>query len=268
MKTGLFLLGLGLPLAGLAATAEPDPATAAWQLLANFRPDFSLPRFEQLVARGGPEARRARLGEALSLLAQPSPVPDRVGRARTILTALAAEGADDVALGARFYLARLAEFSAEPADPALAATEFRRLIAEHPDSAWAQAAVPRLAILLLYTPAGPAEPAARFAAAEALGASARQPGAVAELQLVLSDAIFHYKLPDGLALPHLYAAERTGALDPATRGDVLVQIAELERLGGHPAQATEYYRKFLAEYPRDARQYPVRQRLAKLAAGR
>lgn len=258
MKPAAIILLVLLP----AAAAAAAPAEA-WQLLANYRSDLALPKFEQQTA-----ARPARLGEALSLLAQPSPVPDRVGRARAILTALAADGADDIALGARFYLARLAEFSAEPPDPVLAAAEFRRLITEHPDSPWAQAAVARLAILLLYTPAGPAEPAARLAAAEQLLAPAHQPTAIAELHLVIADAVFHHRLPDRLALPHLRAALQTGTLDPTTRADVLVQAGELSRLEGHTAQAEAYYRMFLAEYPRDARHFNVGKELAALGGGR
>jgi hypothetical protein len=264
MKTlALLVLLLSLPRTGVAA-APAGPLVEAWQLLANFRPDLALPRFESLAAQDGADARAARLGAALSLLAQPSTVPDRVAKARVLLAGLAADGADDLGLAAQFYLARLAEFQAEPPDPVAAAAGFQRLIAEHPDSIWAQAAVPRLAILLLYTAAGPADPAARVAAAERLVATARQPRAVMELHLVIADAIFHHRLPDGRALPHLLAAERAGGMDAATRADVLTQIAELSRLGGDPAQAARYYRTFLAEYPRDTRQFPLRQRLAAL----
>ena len=262
MKPAALFLVVWFPVAAAAAPAE------AWQLLANYRSDLALPKFEQQAAASPADARPARLGEALSLLAQPSPVPDRVGRARVILAALATDGADDIALGARFFLARLAEFSAEPPDPGLAAAEFRRLIAEHPDSPWAQAAVARLAILLLYTPAGPAEPATRLAAAEQLLAPARQPTAIAELHLVIADAVFHHRLPDRLALPHLRAALETGALDPTTRADVLVQVGELSRLGGDMAQAKAYYRTFLAEYPRDARHFNVGKELAAMDGGR
>ena len=257
------LLLLLIPVRVQAAPAIP--LDEAWQLLANYRPDQALLRFEREAARGGADARAARLGAALSLLAQPSTVPDRVAKARALLAALAADGTDDLALAAQFYLARLAEFQAEPPDPVSAAAGFQRLIAEHPDSIWAQAAVPRLAILLLYTAAGTADPAARVAAAERLEAAARQPLAVMELHLVIADAIFHHRLPDARALPHLLAAERAGGMDAATRADVLTQIAELSRLGGDLAQAARYYRTFLAEYPRDARQYPLRQRLAALA---
>ena len=261
--TALILLLLSLLRTGVQA-APAGPLAEAWQSLANYRPDQALPRFEQLATGGGTDARNARLGAALSLLAQPSTVPDRVAKARALLTALAANGADDLALAAQFYLARLEEFQAEPSDPVSAAAGFQRLVAEHPDSIWAQSAVPRLAILLLYTAAGPADPAARVAAAERLEASARTPGAVMELHLVIADAIFHHRLPHARALPHLLAAERAGGMDAATRADVLTQIAELSRLGGEPAQAARYYRTFLAEYPRDARQYPLRQRLAAL----
>ena len=268
MKTFALFLLLLLPGVGARAAPPGGALAAAWQLLANYRPDQALPKFEQLSTHGGADARPARLGSALSLLAQPSTVPDRVAKARALLAGLAADGADDSALAAQFYLARLAEFQAEPPDPVQAAAGFERLIAGHPDSIWAQAAVPRLAILLLYTAAGPADPAARVAAAEHLEGAAREPPAVMELHLVIADAIFHHRLPDAGALPHLVAAERAGGMDAATRADVLTQIAELSRLGGHPEQAERYYRIFLAEYPRDARQYPIRQQLASLGAAK
>lgn len=236
--------------------------TDAWRTLANYRPDFALPQFEQLSARDGTDASAARFGVALSLLARPSPVPDRLLKARGILTALAADGTDDLALGARFYLARLAELQSAPPDYEQAAEIFRRLIAEHEPSAWAQAALPRLAILLLYTSAGPAAPADRVTTAESLLGSAQRTLTMTELHLVIADAIFHHRLPDRRALPHLLAAERLGGMDAATRADVLVQIGKLSRLAGQPAQAARYYETFLTEYPRDSRQHAIRQELA------
>ncbi|HND62305.1 MAG TPA: tetratricopeptide repeat protein [Opitutaceae bacterium] len=253
-------LGLLLVLAARAAGA-PDADRAAWELIGAYKPEQALKEFQ---ASAGGDQRRHQLGEAMALLAQPIPVPDRVARGRALLEAVAA-GDDDLALAARFYLGRVAEFQAEPPDPRAAALRFERLIAEHPDSRWAQAALSRLAILWLYTAAGPATPAARVDEAERLAAAARQPQAIADLHLVIADAVFHYRLPDARALPHLLAAERTAVLDPATRADVLVQIGELARLGGDRALAEKFYRTFLQEYPRDARQYPIRQQLAGLA---
>jgi hypothetical protein len=259
------LLAVRAPAAPASPAASGGALAEAWQTLANYRPDQAQPRFEKLAAGAGTDSRAARFGTALSLLAQPTAQTDRVEKARVLLTALAAEGADDLALGARFFLARLAEFQAEPPQPAAAAEGFRRLIADHPESPWAQAAVPRLAILLLYTPAGPAGPEARLDAAARLLPLALRPSAVTELHLVIADAVFHYRLAEQRALAHLLAAERAGAMDVPTRADVLVQIAELSRLGGDAPQAAAFYDKFLAEYPRDSRQYAVRKKLAGLA---
>jgi len=267
MKPAILILLLLLPAAGAADPVPQRPVDAlaeAWQALAGSRPDLALPQFERLGAQGRRDPRAVRFGTALSLLAQPIDLPNRVEKARALLAVLAGDGTDDLALGARFYLARLAEFQSAPPDPMKAAVIFQQLIAEHGESVWGQAALPRLAILLLYTPAGPADPAKRVAAVEPLIASARQPSEAVELHLIIADAIFHYRLPDAGALPHLLAAEQAGVLDAATRADVLVQIGEIARLTGNPAQAARHYQAFLAEYPRDARQYPVRQRLAAL----
>ncbi len=265
MKTVSLVILLGL-LTVPAPGAEPVPGSlaAAWQTLANFRPDQALPRFKQLAAETSADPREVRFGTALSLLAQQTAQADRVEQARALLTALAADGTDNIALGARFFLARLAELQAEPPAPAQAAAGFRQLIADHPESFWAQVAVPRLAILLLYTSAGPAEPGARLAAAERLLPFAHGPSSVTELHLVIADAVFYHRLPERLALPHLLAAERAGAMDVPTRADVLVQIGELSRVSGNATQAAAFYTKFLGEYPRDSRQYPVRQKLAGL----
>ena len=271
MKPAILIFILIWP-GAVARAAEPSPPRGtlaeAWQALANNRPDQALPRFEQLAAQGRADPRSVRFGTALSLLAQPTALPNRVEKARALLATLADDGTDDLALGARFYLARLAEFQANPPDPAQAAKIFQQLIAGHGESVWAQAALPRLAVLLLYTSAGPADPAKRVTAVESLLGPAGQPAVAVELHLIISDAIFHYRLPDALALPHLLAAEQSSVLDGPTRGDVLVQLGELSRLTGDVAQATRYYRAFLAEYPRDARQYPVRQRLAGLDGAR
>ncbi len=265
MKPQHFLLVAGLSLrlfVPLRGGDPADPDRAAWELLAAYRPEAALAQFRS--AAGG-VSRSGQFGEAMALLAQPLPVPDRVTRGRALLEGVAAGHDNDLALAARFYLARVATLQAEPSDPRAAATGFERLIAEHPDSRWAQAAVPRLAILRLYTAAGPADPAARIAEAERLVPAARLPSTSAGLHLVIADAVTYYRLPDAGALPHLLEAEQTGVLDVVTRADVLVQIGELARLGGDRALAERFYRTFLREYPRDSRQFPVRRQLAALA---
>jgi ABC-type glycerol-3-phosphate transport system substrate-binding protein len=212
-----------------------------------------------------PAPRPERFARAVRLLVAPPVSESQVDQAREILTGLAAGGADDAALGARYFLGRIAQrYQAEP-DLAEAARQFRGLVAARRDSRWAQTALTRLAILEIYGLDLERPPAARIAAAEKLLAAATDPAAASELHLVLEDAIFHYQLPSAAALPHLLAAEKLGRLDDPTRADVLVQIAEVSALLGDTAQARTYYEKLLANYPRDQRHYMVRQKLAALA---
>lgn len=257
---------------GAAAPSPAGPAgaagdtggrlTEAWQSLANYRPDLALRQFGLLPARGI-GSRQAAFGYALSLVAQEQPIPGRLERAVSILSSLAGGANDDISCGALFFLGRIAENRRDQPDPAGALRYFGRLVAMHGASAWAQASIPRLAILLLYTPAGPPGSAERLAAAEALAPLALEPRAIAELHVVMADAVFFHRLPDLRALPHLVAAERTGALDGPTRADVLVQIGELSRLAGDNTAADRSYRAFLSGYPRDYRCYAVGRLLAR-----
>ena len=173
-----------------------------------------------------------------------------------------------MAQGARYFLGRIAQHHQASADPAEAARQYRRLLAEQPASLWAQTALSRLVLLELYAPAKAATPAACVAAAEKLLALAVLPAAQSELHLVLADAIFYYELPPATALPHLLAAEKLRHLDPPTRADTLVQIAEVSALTGDPVQARRFYETFLAEYPLDQRWFMVGQKLKGLGPGR
>ncbi len=261
MKPARCLLGLLLG----AMSAGGAGLTEGWQALAGYKAVQALAIFDQQAATGAPAlAREARFGHAVALLDKQPVSAAQLDEARGIFTALADGGADDVAQGAQFFLGRIAQHHQLQPDPAAAARQFRRLIAEHGDSIWAQTALGRLALLELYAlnPVDP--PAARVTAAEKLLAGARTPAAESDVHYAVANAIFFYRLPAAGALPHLLAAERLARLGWSERAEVLVQIAELSRLGGDQQQAVEFYRKFLVENPRDQRNFIVRQRLAAL----
>jgi len=210
-------------------------------------------------------ARADRFARGVRLLVEPPVSETQVDEARDLFTALVAGGSDDAALGARYFLGRIAQHYQAQADLPEAARQFRGLVAAQRDSRWAQTALTRLAILEIYGLDLERPPPVRIAAAEKLLVAATDPAAASEMHLVLEDAIFHYQLPSAAALPHLLAAEKLGRLDGRTRADVLVQIAEVSSLLGDTTQARSYYEKLLAEYPRDQRHYMVRQKLAALA---
>lgn len=262
-RPGRFLWA-GAWVAGWAVTLWLGPAAAGaapevgWTALTRLKADEALQAFAALPAA---EAREARFGRAVALLARQPITPEQVEEARGIFTGLAESGMDEVARGARYFLGRIAQHHQLQADPAEAARQYRRLLAEQPPSLWAQTALSRLVLLELYEPAEAVTPAARVASAEKLLALAVMPAAQSELHLVLADAIFYYELPPATALPHLLAAEKLRRLDPPTRADTLVQIAEVSALTGDPAQARRFYETFLAEYPLDQRRFMVGQKL-------
>lgn len=257
-------LAMGLLLAATGATAAE--LADGWRALAGYRAGQALAIFDRQMNAADPaQARAARFGRAVALLDKQPVSGAQLDEARGIFTALAGSGADDTAQGARFFLGRIAQHHQSQPDPAEAARQFRRLIAEHEDSVWAQSALGRLALLELYALNPAAPPAARVDAAEKLLVHVRTPAAESEVRFAVASAVLFFRLPAATALPHLLATERLGRLGWAERVEVLVQIAELSRLGGDRRQAARFYRMFLAENPRDQRQFIVKQRLAALA---
>ncbi len=261
-------LSILMVLAAAAAPASSPGLADGWLLLAHFKADEARQIFERASASGDVStAREDKFGLGVSLLVQQPVLAALVAEASQIFHELAAGGADDPGLGARYFLGRIAEFHQESPDMEEAARQFRQLLLVGGDSAWAQTALTRLAILQIYAIDSERAPAARVAAAARLLAAAHDAAAESDLRLVLADAIFFYRLPIADALPHLLAAEKLGQLDGPTRADVLVQIAEVSSLLGRTAQARTFYEKLLAEFPRDQRHYMIRRKLADLDGG-
>ena len=248
-----------------AVTARGGELTAGWVALTNYRADEAMQVFAVgAQAADARVAREARFGRGVALLTRQPVTASQVEEARELFRALAESGTDEFAQGARFYLGRIAQHHQEQPDPEEAARQFRQLLAEHERSVWAPSALGRLALLQLYALDPGFTPAQRIAAAERLLAQAHVPAAEGEVRVAIAEAIFYYRLPAQLALPHLLAAERLGGSDRAGRADLLLQIAELSRLAGLKAQAARYYHLFLRENPRDTANYNARMHLAEV----
>jgi hypothetical protein len=245
-----------------AAVPAPPPLDAAWELGAQLAFADSARAFAQVGA-----AREARLGRAVMLLnAQPKSAA-HVATARALLTALRTEQPDDEpGIAALYYLARIAQFHEEKPDLATARTRFGELAARHEDNFYGQLARLKLATLELYAPAAPATAAIdRVTAAETLGAPLRHAAIARDFHLLVAEACLRFDLPLGRALDHFLAADATGApVREIVRSSLFIQIAECARQSGRAAIAHRYYRRFLAEFPRDARGATVRDRLAAL----
>lgn len=263
-RTRLWLVGF-LALGAMVVSATAGQLTAGWQALGSYRPAEALKIFDASAGSPTPAvAREARFGHAVALLDIQPVSSAALDEARQICAELADSGQDDAAQGGRFFLGRIAQQHLPQPDPEEAARQYRRLIADHPGSPWAESAITRLAVLQIYALHPQTSPAARLAETEKLLAQARTPSAQSDVHYAIANAIFFYRLPSSGALPHLIAAEQLGRMEWPTRIEVLIQIAELSRLGGNRAQAVKYFNTFLKENPRDLRTYVVRQRLAEL----
>ncbi|MBK8856114.1 MAG: tetratricopeptide repeat protein [Opitutaceae bacterium] len=239
--------------------------STAWQALADYRAAEAVRIFERAAKADDPATvREARFGRAVALLARQPIEPAQIEAARVIFAGLAGEENSDIALAARFYLARIAQHHAAQPDEAAAVGYYRQIIELQPESIWAQTALSRLAILQIYPLDAVQSPAERISRTEKLLDLARGPAAQCELHWLLAEAVFFYQLPAVQALPHLLAAEKLGRLDAVAQADVTVQIAEVSVIAGDVEQARTFYQKLLDGFPRDQRRFMVQQKLAAL----
>lgn len=255
----------------IATAARAVTLADGWRALAGYRADDAAAIFARLAqAPDTATAREASFGGAVALLVKQPTSDAQTLAAQRRFAELAESGRDDVGLGARFYLARIAQHHLSTPDNAAAARAYRELIQADADSRWAQAALSRYAMLQLYALDETQPPEERVNHVEKLVPLAKTPAAQCDLHRAIADAVFQFRLPPQRALPHLLAAEKLNRMDAVARADVLVQIAELSRAAGDTARAREFYAKLLHEFPRDQRHTMVRQRLEALGgeAGR
>ena len=194
-------------------------------------------------------------------------LPGNIEQAHTLLEAVRQSRADDeTGLDALYYLARIAQFHADPGDAAKAASLYRELIARAPDSPLAQEAVARLAAMRLFADVSPEERRARLDECEAAAGRLTVPAARRDAHFVLAEALLLFTEDKAGVLRHLLAAEEAGIARRQLAADTTARIAVLARELGRRDVAVAHYRKFLAEYQRDGRAYMLGEQLKELEA--
>ncbi len=261
------LIGCAAP---LVAAADKEAALSAWSAAAQYLHNEAYREFARLN-RGAADGRSEQLGLALSLLGAQPVTGEKLAESRRLLRDLA-DGEDDAAYAARYFLGRIAQNFQERPDFAEAAAQYEWLIAHAADTYWGQMAAGKLAVLMLYALPAP-EAAARVARAEALLARA-QPLLARDLRIMIAEAILFHGLPSEPALAHLIAADelntRIGqpALTAGQEADLLVQIINLSLRAGDRARADAVAERFKTRHPRDWRIYTLTQLLEADADGR
>ncbi len=256
-----------LTLSTLGATATEDlaadPIEDGWHKASLYLFKESYQRFE------GQDSREARLGHAALLLLQQPKTDANLDQAVAELEKLAGDAAgpgDEPAISARYLLGRIAHAHRTPADPALAASHYRRLIAEHPDHFLADQALVKLALIEIYEPGLPVDE--RLTRIDLFGERAERltrPGSRRDLHLVLATACANLRLDDTRCLRHYLDADQAGVERPILRANVTVAIGELARRLGQDELARRYFERFLDEFKRDHRRALVEDKLHSLA---
>jgi hypothetical protein len=263
VKTGRHSRRIAVGL-GLACAAVLSPAVSASDLSAQWRAvtqfDFKEAHRHFAAATGD----EARLGEAVTLLNLQPRTSANLDRAAALLDQLATAD-PDVQATARYLRARIEHVHRLAPRPEVAAQLYEAVYRDFPDHPLGEAAAVKLALLRIYDSRSPSEPAVRLADAARLGQQLTSTDAQRDFALLLGRAYLHYGIEPATALVHLSRALELGVLSFVNRAEVLITVGELARELGHPEQAVDAYRAYLAENARTERAPAIRQRLVELA---
>ena len=254
----------------VAAPATPSPSyqwqDSAWRRSTELLVDDALAKLPtEHSASGDAEGRTIAYTRGVLLLNAQPKLQRNIDQARSLLeTVRQTRGDDETGLSALYYLARIAQFYADPRDPAAAATLYSELIARAPRHPLAQEAAARLAALRLFEDVPPEEEAKRLAEFEGMADRLTVPTARRDLHFVLAAALLESTADKEGALRHLLAAEEAGIVRQELVGSTLVRIAVLARELGHREVAITHYKKFLASFQRDGRVYMLSEQLKAL----
>jgi tetratricopeptide (TPR) repeat protein len=261
------VLGM-LTTAGAVSAATHAAEAAAWEAAGQMLFPEATGAFERLMrAEGEGASRSVRLGRSAMFLLQQPRTRGNLERARAGLGRLIAEDShDEIGLFARFLLARLDQWYAPERNLAAAVAGYEALFAERPDHELGQLAAFKVVMLRLHQPMAVEAKREVFAEMEALGAIIREPAIRRNYHLVMG--ISYGRMVDDWesAWRHYEACIELEIVKWNTRGRVLIRAGEIARTLGHTDTALRYYRRFIEEYPRDARRYEISRLVSDLEA--
>lgn len=244
----------------LPAAASTPEIDAAWESLSKLFVAEAHDRFQAAYEAlpPGPQRREAAYGFAAALLNDPPTTDEKIDRARSLFTEVAAVGDDDLGLLARYFLARIEHVHRARPDLARAEELYRQLYQQHSDHSVAQLAIVKVAILRLRGPRLDADEARRRVGEFVLllphlsDTTARR-----NMHLVIAGTYTREISDRAAALDHLIAADELVIPSPQIRAHNRSQIFFAARATGRTDIAIRYGRLFAREHPRDNRTYYI-----------
>lgn len=245
--------------ATLAGADRPLPVDDPWRAIDELR-------FEDAVRIARTDASpSARLAEATALIQLQPVTRDNLASAERLLRELLSGTDVEIAIAARYQLARLLQLNPFGPDLPAAVEQFEILERQHPQHRLAEAAVVRRAIIQLHTASDPERRLELFEAFERRAESLADPVSRRDMHMTLAGVAARYSMPPAVALRHLKAVDVAAVAKDRSLADLLVRRGETARHAGDTDEAKRSYEAFLARFPSDQRTYFIRQQLQSLS---
>jgi TolA-binding protein len=210
------------------------------------------------------DARAAKLAMGLALMNYQPRTDETIKGALAAFEDLVATGVDDEAtIAARYFIARIWQMHAEPADPRLARSLYLALARKHPTHRLAQYAWVKIGTMDLYLDHSP-DAKARIRRVEGYLDKLSDPAVRRSLRHVLGQACQVLVDDPERALTHYEAALADGIAKDNLLADVMLRAAECARRVGDAGKARSYLNSYLERYPRSHASQLAREILASL----
>ena len=257
-------VAVGMCVFALGLAGKEDVATDPFVELGYMRANQAYHLAKAHTPLNAADARAAKLAVGLSLMNYQPRTDETIKGALAAFEDLVATGVEDEAtIAAQYFIARIWQMHAEPADPRLARTHYLALARKHPTHRLAQYAWVKIGTMELYLEHSP-DAKARIRTVEGYLDRLSDPAVRRSLRHVLGQACQVLIDDPERALTHYEAALADGIAKDNLLADVMLRAAECARRVGDVRKARDYLKGYLERYPRSHASQLAREILASL----
>lgn len=211
------------------------------------------------------DPREAQYGMAVTLLNRQPKTSGNIDRAAELFTQIHSANPDDEpGISSLYFLARIQQFHIHQPDTSKALELYQQLVREHPDHFLAQLAITKIAVIKLYLDANVAGKKRDLAELENFLPLLKDPSLRCNFDYIVGTACIQYRLGDEKAMRYLIEADSLGIPIHKDAANALVRIGNLALRLDRKNIATQYFSRFVSEFPQDQRTYTIREMLAQL----
>ncbi len=242
-----------------------ESSDSAWMDVIHHRFNVSNTKFEKLLKNpSNRDIDNLQFGYAITLLNRQPRIKVNIEKAGSLLLCLYEKQPEkDLGIASLYYMARIAQVHQTPFNWKEAAQIYEILIKDHPDHFFGQLGLSKYVTTLLYDEVSKKEREERFDRLNNLSTILTIAPIKAHFHYHMGEAAMRLDLSRRKAMDHLLLAVEVdaGIVNWRARVDAYVMIAELARVEGLNKLASKFYNKVLTEFPIDARNGLINDRL-------